>query len=172
MQAANNTHSITETDPFEGLKERAYNVVQMNKLKNVSLFIEYYKRHGNFLSLRHCGAITNTELTAFAEKLMPIYELSRTMQFRVSTTSDAQLQENGEVKRTQFSPEAIRLYHEMSSRCKNVLHINGISTAAAFIDYFKAHRNFMKLRHCGRMTSAQLVEIAESMLERQQELKQ
>lgn len=149
-------------NPFKALKERAYNTLVMNRIDSIPLFLAYYNRHSNFLMLRHCGAVTNAELIAFAKKL--IAEKAAQNQGNQDGKAASSGADPHQDKNYIPDDQAMNIYHGIPQRPKNVLHVNGIFTAEEFINFFLEYGEFTQLRHCGKVHSDMLSGFAEEML--------
>lgn len=67
-------YHLIELKIAEGLSERAKNICLDNSLDSLFKVLEFYKEHGNFLSLRNCGRKTNDELVALSEKYLSKFD--------------------------------------------------------------------------------------------------
>ncbi|MCC5934201.1 MAG: hypothetical protein LAT75_09240 [Candidatus Cyclonatronum sp.] len=165
MVYRHNLEALSASSAFGSLSERAFNALSISRLDNVPGFLTYYKKFGNFLQLRHCGAKTNQELIALASALIektaeqdhrPVQ--NEKVRFSASDTFQSELCDS-----------ALKTYHTMPMRPKNVLHLNGITGPDAFLKYYREHKNFGTLRHCGAVTNQTLISCAKEMMKEQQD---
>ena len=162
---------------FSGLGSRAWNVLQINKLTDIYLFTEHYKREGNFLSLRQCGPKLNDELTTFCLNLLhqttvPVAPEPQEKEQAVALVQE--LANGGEVKViADTQVEAIRSieadFLQLSERSRNMLIRNGIIGPEQTIAYFDKHGTFLDLNHCGEATERELTAFCEEIAGVQEE---
>ncbi len=156
---------VKKKSVFKGLSERALNVLVMNRIDNLEVFLSYHRRFGDFTTLRHCGKKTNTELLDFADTLIAMQQEAGTEQHSENIAGAGQASAERSLKRRNIKSEVISGYHQIPPRPKNVLFMNGIIGAEAFLQYFKDNGDFLTLMGCGNKTNATLIEYAEKLIE-------
>jgi hypothetical protein len=60
--------SLQELSEIESLSVRSQNICGGNDLTDILSILQYYRENNNFLTLRNCGQISNTELIELCEK--------------------------------------------------------------------------------------------------------
>ncbi|MCH8556784.1 MAG: hypothetical protein LAT84_03125 [Balneolia bacterium] len=167
--------SLSKSAPngeFKGLGSRAWNVLQINRLTDIYLFTEHYKREGNFLSLRQCGPKLNNELTAFCLNLLNKHDAPvapKPQNLMQASAMVKELANGGEVEIiADTQVEAIRSiesdFLQLSERSRNMLIRNGIIGPEQAVEYFDKHGTFLDLNHCGEATEGELVAFCKGIL--------
>ena len=165
-------NKILTTGEFKGISYRAWNILQLNRMDNIYLFTEHYKREGNFLSLRQCGPKLDLELTEYCLNLLnqqfqPVVPVQQDLE---ETAEFIQEIANGREPEFKIEThiEAIRSveseFLELSDRSRNMLMRNGIVGPEKTLNYFEIHGSFLDLNHCGEATERELCAFCEGFL--------
>ncbi len=153
---------------LKNLSDRALNVLTLNKMDNPYFLIDHYKREGHFLSLRQCGPVVNDQIVEFCEDIMnENYSDDALMDDDLSQNREPKSREENGEDSNETQPVMLdteKAFLGMSDRARNTLLRNGIVGVGSMIKYYRIHKSFDNLRHCGPVTNDELVECCEEIV--------
>jgi transcriptional regulator with XRE-family HTH domain len=138
--------TIREIGVQSNLSTRALNILMRKEFKSIYDLVEYYKKHGNFLSIRNCGDSSSKELIELSKKYI-----------NGSTNHVPMASEKDELRK-------IGLQSNLSTRTFNILISRDFESIYDLVDYYKRNGDFLSIDGCGMKSNRELIELAEKYI--------
>ena len=128
------------------LSTRALNILMRKEFESIYDLVEYYKKHGNFLSIRNCGDSSSRELIELSKKYI-----------------------NGSINHVSMASEKdelrkIGVQSNLSTRTFNILISRDFESIYDLVDYYKRNGDFLSINGCGQKSNRELIELAENYI--------